>query len=264
MFKILGTDLKKSFTFPGFYMALIGVCVLNLLNLLDEIRIFTVKEDCSVLYLYEARHSLGAFSILILFLCALPFGLNFCTEWNNDNTKYCLIRTSKNKYGWSKVIVTALTGFLACQIGYMLLVFLLNLYLPLYPYDTPRLESYIIHSQFPQIARAKTIYYFFISTLPESFSFSFLAVIALYISSKITNVFVVLSSPILFYYGWNFLSGSLGFPYILCWPTFMYTGILTDFGSYYSLLCTAIYYLFGIVLVGAVFVRNMKRRFENA
>lgn len=264
MFKILKTDLRKAFSSSEFYLALVGVCVLNFMNLFDEMRIHTVKEYCFVLYLYEARHALGAFSILILFLCALPFGANFCSEWNHGNTKYNLIRTSKNKYGWSKVIVTALTGFLACQIGYMLLIYLLDLYFPLYPTDLELLDIYIRNSSFKEIARAKKYYYFFISTLPESFSFGFLAVVALYVSSKITNTFVVLSAPILFYYGWNFLCGTLRFPYILCWPSFMYRGIDTNLGSGISLLFTMLYYLIGIIIVGALFVKNIKRRIENA
>lgn len=264
MLRILKTDFKKAFSFSEFYLAFAGICFINLFNLYDEIRIFTVREDCSVLYLYQARHALGAFSVLILFLCAVPYGLNFCTEWNYQSARYHLIRTSKNKYGWSKVIVTAATSFLACQLGYMLLILLLNIYLPLYPYDAQRLEIYILGSQFAELARAKTLSFFFISTLPESFSFGFLGVVALYVSSKMPNIFVVLSTPILFYYGWNFLSGSFQFPYLLCWPTFMYTGIITKWGPNLSILCTFLYYLIGIVLFGGLFVINIKRRVEHA
>lgn len=78
------------------------------------------------------------------------------------------------------------------------------------------------------------------------------------------NRYVVLASPLLIYYGWNYLTGSLGLPDIFCWPLKIQTGFQYWESSVYNTLFTVGYYSVGIVVLSIFFMKKLKEVMENA
>jgi len=261
IFTLLKADFTRVFFSWPFYTAIIGVALLNLLSISDELQymVFTVHDTPTVFYLYYIHDAFGP--PIIIFLCALPFASSFCTDWNNRYTRYCIIRSSARAYGRSKVIVTAVTGFLAIFIGTGLLYGILGIFLPWYDAGSLKMNAPFLSV----LSGAGPLPYFAASIFFDALGYAFLAVFALWISTRITNIFVVMSSPIILYYGWQYLSGAAELPEIVRFQhvmnrSFLQSKIASD-GL--SVLFAAVYFFILILLFGTLFSAGVKRRMKN-
>ncbi|MCD2493425.1 hypothetical protein LQE92_12450 [Lacrimispora sp. NSJ-141] len=254
-------DLKRLFSSVQFYIAVIGILGINVLNILDETGVVT---ESSVLYLFNGRAVVGAFEMLLIFFAILPYCLSFCVDWDYGYYKIELIRGNRNRYLISKIITTVIGTLVATIAGYILFVLILRLFYPLFPRGVEEIKYYMqltptafqeaAFSRIPQL-------YFLVTIIPEALMYCFLACVALLISSKDTNRFIVLSSPIIFYYIFNFLCGTLRLPSILMWQS-QKIGVMPDLPWIQNLFVTVGYYLLWIGLVGILFLRNVRRRIQ--
>jgi len=255
-------DMVRVLTSIQFYTGVIGFVCIHLFNIIPEL---SITNSSPVLYYFSNRTGIGAFEMILLFCMALIYSTSFCTDWNQGYYKYSIIRQTKSSYICSKVIVTVLSTFIACMIGYIVYLVILSFFRPLFPGNAEEWQYYIEGSgaAFAEILASRMpILYYIVDILPEAFMYAFLSVFALYISTKSTNIFIVLSSPIIFYYVYNYLSGTFKFPYIMLWQ-FMDQGVLFWESWYLNIIATFLYYLIGILLMGYLFSKGVKRRIED-
>ncbi len=255
-------EWKKSIYSYKFWISILGVCSIMYLNLTDEIRLLEGTDICSVLYLWMNRHLLGGISILLLFICALPSALQFNVERNSGAMKDHIIYEGKRDYLCAKIIVTWAVTFLACLLGYVLLLIVLSLQFPLFPEDTEFINQLLI--DFPYAAAlGESPFLFILVVLPEVGLYAFMSVVALFVSLYSSNTYVILVSPVIFFYLWNYLSGTLQLPEWLCWT------LKRDFGFAFLnsvptyMLFNLCYFLLGSMIIGGLFYRRGLEEVEN-
>lgn len=257
------TDLMKSLHLRYIYICIFLIPGIHLINLADEMIYHYVNDinSITVLYLFSMRHALGALSPLLLFLCAFPISLLLCDEINNNACLYYIIRASGTSYIWSKVITSFILGFFCCLAGYLIFIFGLSIFYPLYPDNELITQSYILA---PYVSLSKSFLYFLIMCIPESVSFAFLSVCSLLIASICSNAFAVCSFPIILVYGWRYMVGTFSLPSIFNWTQYMYNGFCVENLREYNLLVTLCYFSILSAIAGTLSAILMKRRIPYA
>lgn len=113
MISYLKNDVCRIFSSRRFYFAIIGVFAGTLLDFLFAIPAYRQIDLQNIL----ANIYNGGFTMVSYILCTIGAGLNFCVEEKHKNFLYLLIRGSRMFYTASKVLVSALSGFLIMFIG---------------------------------------------------------------------------------------------------------------------------------------------------
>ena len=176
----------------------------------------------------------------------------------------CRERLSTTAYTYL-VYLSAAGTLLAVVLGYLLFVLTLRMFYPLFPKTAEDLRYYmeLAPTAFPDAAfTAVPQIYYLVAILPEAFLYAFLACFSLYISSCSTNRFVILSAPVIFYYIYNHLSGTLRLPDILAWQAHR-TGVFPELPWRQNLLYTAGYYAIWIVFMGILFAGRARRKIQG-
>lgn len=215
-----------------------------------------------VLYLYRVAHVQG-FSMLSMIFATLPYATSFCTDWNNQFIRSTVIRTNIKSYGISKVFASALAGGSAVALGEILFILLLRLYLPLVNRESPMFENAVSDSAYGSLlSEGNFTAYFAAKILINFFAAAFFAVLALGISTYLTNIFVTFASPILSYYFFIKLTSIIGLP-----DWFNLKHVL--FGTFpigkpiFSLLYSAFFVTLLCILMGILIVHQIQRRLEH-
>ena len=235
-FGALRSDLKRLFCGSNFYLAWLS-----------------------------ARGGIGAFLMAMTVAAVLPYG--FChREDLRHNYIHCLeSRARGTAVGWAHVTAAAAGTFLAVFLGYLTCYGLLALRLPL-----------ITELELSQITDGRgyegwfyygrPLFYFLSVFISEGMGYAFLAVFALMVSARVRNAFLVLSAPVMLYYGSQFICGALQLPGIFHWYNVLRRGGLF---AYYmedgrlALLMTFLYFFSLICIEGLIFTRWAERRRKN-
>jgi hypothetical protein len=253
----LKTDFHRGLISQTFLAACLGCILIGFFGLRDEIGI---GLNVSVVYYYHFIFM--DFEILFLLLCALPFSTSFCTDWNNRYLPYSMIRGDARSYSISKVAICALSGFFVSFLAHLFILGVLALICPISlngSMDNPAAVfgfAYLLDTGTP-------FFYFIFILLPKCLICGLIAVFALWISTKITNVFVVLASPIIFYYCWNNLTILLGLSYSYDLENVMEYGVAIVANPWLNLLAFFIIIAALVILLGILFYRGIKRRMCN-
>lgn len=93
----------------------------------------------------------------------------------------------------------------------------------------------------------------------EAVKYAFMAVFALMISGKIKNLFVLVSTPALFYYASQLVAEALQLPGQMRWYQ-LHGGSIRNFKDFFVI---AGYFLILTGMEGVIFVRVVKRRAQN-
>ena len=93
----------------------------------------------------------------------------------------------------------------------------------------------------------------------EAVKYAFMAVFALMISGKIKNLFVLVSTPALFYYASQLVAEALQLPGQMRWYQ-LHGGSIQNFKDFFVI---AGYFLILTGMEGVIFVRMVKRREQN-
>ncbi|WP_139367573.1 hypothetical protein [Bacillus alkalicellulosilyticus] len=126
-------------------------------------------------------------------LALIPFSTAFSIEWEQRVTRFWLIRTGTAYYAISKIIVTALSGFLTTAIGILLYVGVMHVKLPLYEMNTTG-GGYA-----PLLDANMPTAYLLAVTIHISLTATLFAVTAFWVSTLIPNQFVTISAPLVIY-----------------------------------------------------------------
>lgn len=260
MNKALRMDFYRVFTSLNFWGAVLGVAVvsgLNSLNFLsnqnDIIQIFS-KGDAPF------------FSVVILILETLPFGLVFCEDWENRYIRSSVIRTSPVQYSVAKVITCFSSALLAGLLGRLFFVLILSPFVnPVNPNQNPYVVNAVSHPQGAAwfLANHHYLSWILIEAFERSLQGSIYATLSLWLSTKITNIFVALAMPVITYYiYWNIVN-LLELPkFLILTAVFENDAVFPNdllFGVLYAIFFAVIF----SALFGILFVKGVKRRLED-
>ncbi len=263
---ILASDFKRLFQSRGLYIAILSIAALAFFSVWPEVTAFNYTT--SVYYLVNARNGVGAFFVATTVLIVLPFGLSY-REDVRYNYIHCLeMRAGLTSYCWSHVIVTMVGGFLAVFCGYALCFGSLSIGLPtISPDEAAALQEYAANGYlgvYDSLMLSKMPVMYFITVFAtEAMGYAFLAVFALMVSAKVENVFLILSVPIVFYYGTLLFSNITKLPGVFRWYNVLQHGgyfatVIPDIRQ--VMLCIFVYFGGLICLEGVVFSSLVERR----
>jgi len=256
MFNLIRMDLRCALGSRPFWGAVLILLLISAISTFTEYRI--TQGNSSIIY-YSTFFLSGELSLMSIVVAALPYSNSFGQDWHNQLTRYEIVRATPGAYAWSKYIVTALSSFLAVFLAYMVSVAVLALRSPL---SIPGRNGigFAASGEQPLFAliNSQPILYLCCRMALIAIHASFWAVFALWISTLLNNVFIVLASPLIAYYLIINVSSVLKLPRLLdlrlvyqglfalgdWWMTFLYA--LLFFGSLSAFL-------------GWLFSHNVKR-----
>ena len=154
-------------------------------------------------------------------------------------------------------------GGVSAFLGYSLCFGLMALRLPFVTADElETLAGLTTLTGYESLLLHAPIFYFIAVFATEAFGYAFLAVCALTASARVTNVFVVLSIPILVYYGSTLLCNAWNLPGIFYWYYIMASGgVLRAIQNPARLLFCIFCYFNGLILVLAlVFQQELEKK----
>ena len=255
-FNLLNGDIQRSlFSFRSLG-AVISYVLITFITLFDEFPYFQ-SGYTSVTYIYQLIQNLD-FHIIYVLIGTIPGALLFCNDWDNRFFRLSVVRSTKRKYAISKVIAcffSAICIIAACEISVLIL---LGAQFPLVN-DLSPLNVGIYN----EIAKKSVVLYWGIKILFEGLCAGFLSVFALWLSTKITNIFVVLATPLLAYYLFSTISFALNTP---AWLNISYLSkgyVLINDNLLFSFCSTVAIFAISTILWGHFFVIHSIMRIEN-
>jgi len=256
-FNVLFCDIKRTIISWRFLAAVLCFTMVTILTMFDELPSMQ-PGITSIVYVNLIIGYLD-FHMVYLIFAAIPGATLFCSDWDNRFIRFSVVRCSKIKYAASKAIACFCSAVSVIFASEWLTIFILSFRFPFF--DSGYEFDYGSYAAFA--TPHKIFLYFLVKILYKAFCAGFLCVFALWLSTKIINVFVALSTPLLAYYLIDTLSLAINIPdsfSINCLskgyvninnqplPTFLYT----------ILLFTA-----AAIIFGGCFVKNCKGRIEN-
>ena len=263
--RILGalrSDLKRLLLSSRFWMALAAVILLVLANVLPEAR--NSGYETSIYYLVSARRGMGAFLVAMVVTAALPYGLSYREDVRNNYMHGLEIRSGGSAMGWSHVLTAALGAFLVIFVGYAVSFGMLSFRIPLFDqWDLESLSALELSGSYDSfIAAGHPIMYFIAVFATEAAGYAFLAVFTLMISAKIKNAFLVLSAPLMLYYGSLYICLVANLPSIFRWYYILSHGgyFSTAFSRpWHTLIGVIVYFSSLICIEGLIFTSWIRR-----
>lgn len=202
MKRALGIEFKRGFYSAGFYVSvllLVAAGVIGSYSTVEYIRDMGMPEGeiRFIVTVYQALYS-EAFTFILPIACTLVASASYIEDLQSGILRYVMLRTTKKRYCWSKVINCALFGMLVIVIAFLLmLVIFFAIFFPnhgeiqhLKILDIPYL------SQFLQ------------RVLILGFNGSFYALLGGIISIVTNNKYMTYAAPFIFYYVISTLLGA--------------------------------------------------------
>ncbi len=254
--RTLAGDLRRTLLTATAVAAIVASALAYVSNYIEDL-----LQDYP-LYVLNAFASVssGTMSQLTLLLCALPCATIFCTDWNTQFIKFSYVRSKPYNYSLSKVLACAVTAALVVAASQLLFVGLLSLKSP-FVNAAEDLSGYLADLRgFDVFWRQDNIFLYMAShILVKALWGAFYAVCALWASTKIPNLFVVLAMPILLHYLVFNAHYYVPIPQWADPELVVVSGV--DLGSPgLSLLYAVLYFCVLIGLVGFFFSRGVNRR----
>ena len=258
--RIYLSDLKRALTSWGFFLAILGTCAVYFAGAWVDLKWGT--ED--VLYYFNISNQIGGYKNILVFLCVLPYAINYSAEWNHSVIRYTIIRSNKTRYAWSKVVATAISGGMALAVGLSLFILILSFKFPMVNTSSENFQIFINYGFGSLLASGNYILYYIFYILQIFFFGAFWAVFALVVSAWITNFFITVSAPFIIFYFFQELFMKMHIPTYLN-ITRISTGVYRLSESAYINLMFIAWFLIGLTaIMGFVFASKVKRRISNA
>ena len=191
---VLGQDLRRTLLSWKFLAAVLGLVAVDMFSLFDEYRFFT--STTSILY-FQLLLRYRDFYIVFLLFSALPGATLFCEDWDNRYIRFAVLRSSKSIYAISKVIACFFAAVLVVFLSGWLMVLILS---GRFEWFSPN-DLKNSYGDFQILITPERVFlYYSLAFLCRGFCGGFLSVVALWFSTKVTNMFVTLATPMLAYY----------------------------------------------------------------
>lgn len=259
LFSLLMT-MKRIVLSASFWISCAGLAAVELLNLLQELTLVG-GGITSVMYLYEVG-TYSNFWVLYLLFAALPSATLFCSDWENRYFRSFILRSSKQCYAITTATSCYVSAFSVVLIGDALFLLLLRFKYPwVLPADIQGLgiEGGVYHSL---MSGAGIYLYFLVRTLCKAFCAAFTSVLALCLSTVITNIFVTLAAPVIAFYVFENLLILLEMPASFQIGSIA-KGHIAIGGPGTTVLYAAVLFSLCAAAFGLLFARSVQRRVEN-
>ncbi|MCI8464520.1 MAG: hypothetical protein HFI63_01490 [Lachnospiraceae bacterium] len=266
---MLKSDLNRLFHGKRLYISILLVFGIAFLGLVPEIR--AAGGSVSVYYLINARHGLGAFFVAMTTIVALPFGLGYAEDVKY-NYIHCLhSRQGLYIYGTAHILTTAIGGFLTVFVGYLLFYGGALLKFPLCDsHDMEMLAELVLvggASVYERLLLSEfPISYLICVCATEAMGYSFLATLTVAASTRVKNIFIILSVPLIFHYGSTLLCEMLELPGVFRWYYVLSSGGFLanlNLNIWRTMLFVFLYFFSFICIVGVVFISGMEKKYKN-
>ncbi len=256
---MLNTDIYKAIKSWRFLAGIIGTVFVYLLIIKPEIRF-----GSDVLYLYRISVEFtGVYHLMFILMCTIPYSTSFCMDFNSNNIKYSVVRSSVSSYSLSKVLSCAIAGGLAIALGTLIFILGASFFRPLVDSTKEISDAYLATTGGELLSQGKYILYFSIYICLSFFKGFLWSVVGLLISAYIPNIFVALSSPFILAYVYRGIAGAFHIKFNverIC------NGAVGNFtgDSTWLTLAVGIFKIIGITFfLGMAFNRKVKRRIAN-
>lgn len=257
LYHLLIVDIKRALYSKGFAVSVFSIAVLYFFSAGN-----LVYNCDNSLEVYNWAIS-STFSVFPFLLCSFPYATSFVTDQNNNYTYMISTKTGISNYAASKSIVTCVSGFLALFAGECLFVFLTALFIPLTNLDPDFLAQASTQFAYGTLLSCHNdISFFLLTIINRSLIGGILSLLALLISVKIPNVFVVAFSPIVIYY--LLINGIQKFLPKLLKISYLYSAKVRIIDNYVlNFLYIVGLTLFLNFLISVITVGLIKRRTQN-
>lgn len=199
---VMCLDLYRAILSRRFFF---GICFLLAAMMLSIAGLISNAADA--IYLLGLTRSGSANSLLFLCLLPmLPFATSFAAEWNEKATNFWIIRLGCLRYSLSKVVISALSGFLFTATGMLIFLLVLSFKIPLFV----RSSSGDVYAQLLDAGHPGRYLFFYISHF--ALSSSLFAVAALWVSTLIPHVFTSIAGPLVIYFAAHRFTTTLDIP----------------------------------------------------
>lgn len=253
LIKNIKIDLQRAFCSGLFFVGVVcsvGIFYLNIS--------WDNMNGATVIYLVSGL-AFGSY-VQMIFVCgAIPYATSYLSDLENGYIRFLVIRGDLSSYLRSKVIITALSGFVTVWIGKMLFALSLRLVFPTVDKYTSMSDVGvdILYAVNPwaYIAADAVLY---------AIAAAGFAVMALFISSLIRNVFVTVMSPLVLFFMITSLQQIFNLP-----QGIELNGLLMGYIAVYedswqfTLLHILLVWIIVIFLVGKLFIWHAERRFHH-
>lgn len=252
--------LEKTVKSKRLYFAIAGVFLTSCLGLLGELD--GMEWSGSVFYYISSRYGISAPIYLVSVLSAIPYSLNYAIDKQSGYDQFIMSRMNYEKYCLGSVLTTIATAFFSVLVGYLILFLCLRSFLPVVTLDDLENIPEDCVNYYAFIQGKHKIMYFLAVFSTEAAGHAFLATIVLMLSVKIQNTFVLLSTPLMIYFGSMILTSIVKLPKYFYWFNIMSNpqGVWNNVNSpWLKLLFSIAYFLLLSLIVGAVFLRMVHK-----
>lgn len=198
------TNLYRSFCSPSLYVCMLGIAMLQYCNNLSEM----FSGGANTLSEITFNMDYG-FTFVNWVLCIIGGGLDYCREVKNGYLHYNLVRSGVREYSFSKILGAALSGFFCifCGLG-------LNSILSVLTYTIKVGDLLQVITRIPGEETAVILEH--IQTLfGMSCMGALLSMLGLVIITIVSDYFMGIAMPVLFFYVSTGISNNIGLPFYL-------------------------------------------------
>lgn len=268
-YRLLFSDFKRAFISKNFLIASLLVTFFYILGTLESFA-ESIKYGSEInVYDMHSMATFSTFSLLNYVLCAFPFSGSFAIDFKSNYHRMIIARSGKRNYAVSKVIVTAISGMLCLVVGELIYLLICSFFGPAVSLTTISELNTAGTGAFETIANANMLIdgnyigYFVLLAISRGLIGSFLSLIALSVSLKIQNVFVIVSSPMLIYYFIeNFFMNFLKLPEMFSIAN-IFDGHVAVIDSRYMFWYSLLVALIISVLIGIFTARGIERKISD-
>lgn len=268
--RLLFLDFKQAVVSKNFILSVALVAFFYILGSLDSIvECIEYDSEITIFNMYDMA-AFSTFSLLAYILCTLPYANSFSVDYKSNYCRFVVKRSGKRAYACSKVIITAFSGTLCLILGEMIFLMVCSFLGP--AIDEPTLSefsNYTSTNAYTNITNSNMLLsgnyigYFLLKTINRGLIGSFLSLIALGVSVKIQNYFVITASPLLIYYFiQNFTMNFLKLPDFLNIAN-IFNGDIAVIDSRYTFVYAMLFALVLSAFIGFFVARGIERKISD-
>lgn len=253
LINLLVVDLKRALFSLRFLLCVCGVSCMMFAAVLG-----LLGDSSSVWYLVDM--SLGGSGMASMILCILPvfaFAISFAIEWEEKVINFWIVRTGVVRYAVSKVVVSAISGFLTVALGMLFFILILSLWFPLFTHGHMDVPYELLMEQ------GRTFLGMFFYITHFALSGALMAVCAMWISVYFPNRFVATAAPVVIHFTLLRITSRIDIPAYFN-PTYWVEGIYSVGSSTTTLLIKLATVITLCCIMGIDTAVQMKRRISHA
>ena len=252
---ILRMELRRAFTSPGFFAAVVGMAAVLFVGTASEMN--TLGGMGSVYYFFLCANSFNSITDIMLVVSVLPFATSFCADFKNHYYRPILARTSADGYSSSKAAACFISTFAAVALGCILFVLALSLFYPFL--DEIAATSLDPFSELPIEKYAVLHLLFFI--LIRSLAAAFWGELSLMSTAFMPSVFAALCMPLIAYNLLSLLTDVFDASFNI---SMLQQSSVTLGPWYFTLIYSCLLFILLAVLCAVVFKKQVRRLVKNA